>query len=125
LGCALFDEDGNLIFSGNIDVTINDTIITSSVQPSSLSGNMFEFINVFPNPSSDGVFTLTYATGQQKEVEISVVNSGGQVMKKMTRKNENAGIHKQTIDIRGYPVGVYRMVISSEGIILSKQALKN
>ena len=125
LGCTLFDVEGNIIFSGDIDVSVNDTIITSSVQPSTKSANMFELINVYPNPSADGIYTLTYATGSQKEIEFSVVNVAGQVLEKLTRKIDHPGIHKQTIDARGYPAGVYRMVISSEGRILSKSAVKN
>jgi uncharacterized repeat protein (TIGR01451 family) len=125
LGCTLFDAEGNIIFSGDIDVSVNDTIITSSVQPSTKSANMFELINVYPNPSADGIYTLTYATGSQKEIEFSVVNAAGQVLEKLTRKVTYPGIHKQTIDARGYPAGVYRMVIASEGRILSKSAIKN
>ena len=85
---------------------------------------MFEFINVFPNPSSDGLFTLTFATGDQNDVEISVVNTAGQVMNKMTRAISYPGIHKQVIDTQSYATGVYRMVISSGGKVLSKSVLK-
>jgi hypothetical protein len=125
LGCTLYSEDGNIIFSGDIDVTVNDTIITSVEEATPYKSGMFEFINVYPNPSPDGLYTITYATGNQKEIEISVVNAAGQVMKRITKKNDHPGIHKQAIDTRGYAAGVYRMVISSEGKVLSKQAVKN
>jgi uncharacterized repeat protein (TIGR01451 family) len=125
LGCTLFSENGDIVFSGNIDVSVNDSVITSSLQPSTKSANLFEFINVYPNPSSNGLFTLTYATGEKRDVEISVVNAAGQVMKRLTKKNDNPGIHKQDVDTRGYPTGIYKMVISSGGKILSKSAVKN
>jgi hypothetical protein len=125
LGCTLFDGDGNIVYSGDIDVSVNDSVITSSVQPSLKSTSIFEFINVYPNPSSDGMYTLTYATSDKRNIEISVVNAAGQVMKKLKRNNETPGIHKLSIDARGYPSGVYKMVISSGGKILSKSAVKN
>ena len=53
--CTLFDEEGNIIFSGDIDVSVSDSVITSSVQPSMNSANLFEFINVYPNPSDNVV----------------------------------------------------------------------
>jgi uncharacterized repeat protein (TIGR01451 family) len=125
LGCTLFDQEGNIIFSGDIDVSVNDTVITTIGGSIPTKSGMFEFINVYPNPSSDGLFTLTYATGDQNDVEISVVNAAGQVMEKVTQKIGHPGIHKQAIDTRGYAAGVYRMVISSGGKILSKSAVKN
>gem|GEM_PF-862529 len=125
LGCTLYDEEGNIIFSGDIDVSVNDSVITSLVQPSLKSSSLFEFINVYPNPSSDGMYTLTYATSEKRDIEISVVNAAGQVMKTLQRKHEAPGIHKQSVDTRGFPSGIYKMVISSEGKILSKSAIKN
>jgi uncharacterized repeat protein (TIGR01451 family) len=124
LGCTLYDQEGNIIYSGAIDVSVNDTIITSIGELIPTKSEMFEFINVFPNPSSDGLFTLTFATGDQKDVEISVVNTVGQVMNKVTRTIGYPGIHKQVIDTRSYATGVYRMVISSGGKVLSKSVLK-
>lgn len=124
LGCTLYDQEGNIIYSGAIDVSVNDTIITSIGELIPTKSEMFEFINVFPNPSSDGLFTLTFATGDQKDVEISVVNTVGQVMNKMTRAISYPGIHKQVIDTQSYATGVYRMVISSGGKVLSKSVLK-
>jgi len=125
LGCTLYDAEGNMIFTGDIEVSVTDTTITSSIQSASVSSSMFEFISVYPNPSSDGLFTITYVTSELKEVDISVVNAVGQVMNKMTRKKVTAGIHKHAIDTRGYPAGIYRMVISSGGKVLSKSAVKN
>jgi uncharacterized repeat protein (TIGR01451 family) len=124
LGCTLFDGDGNIVFSGNIEVSSTGSVITSSLEPSTSNGTMFEFINVYPNPS-DGLFTLTYATSNKRDVEISVVNDLGQVMNKLQRNNETPGIHKQSVDMSGYPSGNYRMVISSGGKILTKSVVKN
>jgi uncharacterized repeat protein (TIGR01451 family) len=124
LGCTLYDEEGNIIYSGDINVRVNDSIITSSVQPSMTQTNMFEFINVYPNPSSYGQFTITYANSDKREIEVSVVNEKGQIMKRFNKKYEYPGIHKQTIDARNYPTGIYQMVITSGDQILSKSAVK-
>jgi uncharacterized repeat protein (TIGR01451 family) len=122
LGCTLFSENGDIVFNGNVEVSVTGTVITSSLDPSQNS-NMFEFINVFPNPS-DGVFTLTYANSENRDVEISVVNERGQIMKKLQRFKETPGIHKLSIDMQDYPVGMYNMVLTSGGKILSKSAVK-
>jgi hypothetical protein len=71
------------------------------------------------------LFTLTYATSEKRDIEISVVNELGQVLNKLLRNNETPGIHKLSIDTHGYPSGVYKMVISSGGKILSKSVVKN
>jgi hypothetical protein len=124
LGCTLFSENGDIVFNGNVEVSVSGTVITSSLDPS-LKSNMFEFINVYPNPSVDGLYTLTYANSEKRDVEISVVNELGQVLKKLHRINETAGIHKVSVDMQGYPGGMYKMVLSSGGKILSKSAVKN
>ena len=118
-------HDSNIVFNGDVEVSVTGSVITSSLEPSVGNGTMFEFINVYPNPSSDGLFTLTYAISTKRDVEISVVNEIGQVMKKLQRNSESPGIHKLSIDTGGYPSGIYKMILSSEGKILSKSVVKN
>jgi hypothetical protein len=123
LAATLFDEEGNILFSGYIEIP--GLVSSPIIQSGDGAMGMFEFINVFPNPSSDGIFTLTYATSDERDIEISVVNTAGKVMKRVAKRKEQPGIHKQKVDIKSLPTGVYMMVITSEGKVLSKSALKN
>jgi hypothetical protein len=122
LGCTLFDEEGSVVFSGEIDVTVTDTIVTSVITPLK-STNLFEFINVYPNPST-GVFNLTYATSDKRDVEIKMINALGQTIEVIENKNSDPGIHTVVVDANYLPQGLYKFVIYSNGEILSKSAVK-
>ena len=122
LGCTLFDEEGNIIFSGDINVTTSDTINTSNLETSSISGSLFEFIKLYPNPSN-GAFNITYATGSQRQVEIRVINPLGQVIDIIQAEDDTPGIHDVNIDSNGLSKGLYKVVLYSEGKVLSKSAL--
>ena len=118
----MYDEDGNIIFSGNIDVSASDTIKTTVIQPGAASTNMFEFVKLYPNPS-DGIFTVTYATGSQRDVEIRVIDPLGQVVKVMTLKDNLPGIHNVNINVRSLAGGLYKVALYSKGQVLSKSAV--
>jgi hypothetical protein len=120
LGCTLFDVEGDIIFSGEID--IKDTLSTAVIQPGGVKSGMFEFINLYPNPS-DGRFKVTYATGSERDIEIRVVNPMGQVIQKIERNNETPGIHTVDIASSSIAAGLYKVVLYSEGEILSKSAV--
>ncbi|MBN2773565.1 MAG: hypothetical protein JXR31_04905 [Prolixibacteraceae bacterium] len=122
LGCTLFDEDGNIIFSGEIDVSESDTLTTSVIQQGNLSGSLFEFINLYPNPS-DGSFTVKYAVGTDRKVEVRIVGSLGKVVKLLTPENTQPGIHELNVDANNLPGGFYKVVLYSEGDLLSKSAV--
>ncbi len=122
LGCTLFDEEGNIIFSGDIDVTISDTVNTAVNEVENKSATMFEFLNLYPNPS-DGSFKITYATGEQRAVEIRVLNPLGQVIDIIPGFDDSPGIHNVDINSYGLSKGLYKVVLYSEGKVLSKSAL--
>ena len=122
LACTLFDEEGNIIFSGDIDVTLSDTLNTSSLKTSSMNGNLFEFIKLYPNPSQ-GAFNVTYATGSQNPVEIRVINPLGQVIEIIDSQFNTPGIHNVNVNVFGFSSGLYKVALYSEGKVLSKSAL--
>jgi len=122
LGCTLFDEDGNILFSGDIDVTLSDTVNTSAINASNFSENMFEFINLYPNPSN-GAFNVTYATGNQRAVEIRVINPLGQVIDIIQSEDNMPGIHNVNINTFGLSRGLYKIALYSDGKIISKSAV--
>ena len=124
LGCTLFDEEGNIIFSGDIDVSASDTVGTSAIRPGEKSGSMFEFIKLYPNPTN-GSFNVQYATSTSREVEIRVINPLGQVIQTMKGGDSSAGVHDVRIDTHGLSRGLYKVVLYSDGKLLSKSVIMN
>jgi len=82
----------------------------------------FEFLNLFPNPAS-GNFNVTYSVAKQRDVEIRVVNPIGQMVKIVQRTNETPGVHTVNVDARGLAYGLYKVVLYSDGQMLSKSAV--
>lgn len=122
LGCTLFDEEGNIIFSGEIDVNQSDTIPTALIQSADIKSRMFEFVKLYPNPSN-GSFNITYATGSQREVEIRIINPLGQVVDVIQGDGDSPGIHDVYINADAFSGGLYKVVLYSEGQVLSKSAV--
>jgi uncharacterized repeat protein (TIGR01451 family) len=120
LGLTLFDEEGNILYSGSIKVNPSDTV-TGIVGPDGkgVTGNMFEFINLYPNPS-DGSFRITYATGTPREVEIRVMTATGQLILNRMSPERRAGLHEVEMSPARLSPGWYKVILRSEGQILSK-----
>ncbi len=120
LGLTLFDEEGNILYSGSIKVNPSDTV-TGIVGPDgkSVTGNMFEFINLYPNPSG-GSFRITYATGTPREVEIRVMTATGQLILNRMGPERRAGLHEVEMSPARLSPGLYKVILRSEGQILSK-----
>ncbi len=120
LGCTLFDGSGNIIYSGTIQVSNPDTLTSAKpIDAIGRQGNMFEFINLYPNPAS-GTFRITYATGTPREVQIRLVSSSGQVLYHTARPDKTAGIHNVTVEAGQHAAGLYKVVLHSEGVNISK-----
>ena len=120
LGCTLFDEEGGIIYNGEIKITGSDTVSTSiSVNPSASAGDMFELIKVYPNPSP-GDFTVTYATGQPRDVELRIVTSTGITIDTRRLDDRSSGIHNLKVQSGGLAPGMYMIVLISEGVTRSK-----
>jgi len=122
LGMALISEEGNVVFDGEIDLANPDSVISSIEIPGEKSASMFEFINLYPNPSN-GSFRVTYATGNQQDVEIRVMNPLGQTIKMLNPKDNFPGVHNTDIDVRDLAGGVYRVFLYSEGEVRSKSVV--
>jgi uncharacterized repeat protein (TIGR01451 family) len=121
LGCTLFDKDGNVLFTGSISVTAS-TGVTTAVEIEGGAGmraGMFEFLNAYPNPS-DGKFTLSYAIGSKRDVEVQVIDASGQVLYSTFRDSSLPGIHNINMDAAGLPKGNYFVRLVSNGQVLSK-----
>ena len=124
LGCTLFDVEGNIIFSGDVNVTLSDSVVTSTVETKNVSAKMFEFLNLYPNPSN-GSFTIKYALGEVRDVEIRIINPLGQVIDVIRSEHNTPGIHNVNINSFAPSKGLYKVVLISEGKLLSKSAMIN
>lgn len=120
LGCTLFDENGNIIYSGTIKVSGSDTVTSAlTIDAITPQGNMFEFINLYPNPS-DGSFRITYATGTSRDVEIKVFTSTGQIVYNQLSSGKLAGIHNVDVEASRLSSGLYKVILYSDGESVSK-----
>jgi hypothetical protein len=122
LGCTLFDTEGNLIAGGEIEVTEVDTVVTAVIDVKSANASVFDFINLYPNPSQ-GQYTITYVTSETMDIDILVVNQLGQVVQSRSEGTVVAGVHNTSIDVLGLPAGIYKTVLKSGNKILSKSAV--
>ena len=120
LGCTLYDVEGNILFSGGIPVSESDTVSTSlTINVDGLQGKMFEFINMYPNPSN-GSFQIAYATGNSREVDIKLYSANGQVIHTQRSPDRLAGIHNVNVAVNGLSAGLYKVVLISDGEIRNK-----
>lgn len=122
MGMALISEEGNVVFDAEINLANPDSINTSVIDPGEVSGKMFEFINLYPNPTN-GSFRVTYATSDQQDVEIRVVNPLGQTIKVLSPRDNMPGVHNMDIEARDLASGVYRVFLFSEGEVRSKSVV--
>ncbi len=122
LGCTLFDMDGNIISSGVIDITGGTNVSTSVIIPDGSQLDMFEFVKIHPNPS-EGSFTLTYTSGKTRDVKIQIMDSHGRVVYNKEQYKAPPGVHLIDLDASFFAAGIYRVILSSEGVVLNKSAV--
>lgn len=81
--------------------TINVTILNGiNENDSNLS------MNIYPNPSTDNTFTLSFNIAQQKDVEIKIVNVLGKVIYS-ERLDNFSGLYKKVITLSDMASGIY------------------
>lgn len=119
LGCVFYDEQGAILYAGAISIPGKDTVVSAKAIELNGQGDMFEFINAYPNPTG-GQFKVTYATGSERNVEIRVINQLGQTVKVVPVAEKFAGIHNVNIDLQNVSSGVYKVVLISDNATKSK-----
>ena len=110
---VLFKEfDGISLFSANCSA--------------SLSSNQFETddfgLNVYPNPASNSI-TINF-TGFSGHVKITIFNSIGAVVKKVTNKTYDSNNHSLQVDISNLARGNYFVHYRTKGISKTKKLIK-
>jgi uncharacterized repeat protein (TIGR01451 family) len=121
LGCTLFDKDGNVLFTGSIAVNLSSDVTTpvEIIGGAGMRAGMFEFLNAYPNPSN-GQFTVSYAIGSKRDVEIQVIDTNGQVLYSTVKDSSLPGIHNVNMDAANLPKGNYFVRLVSNGQVMSK-----
>ena len=92
----------------------------------SLSNNQFETddfgLNVYPNPASNSI-TINFA-GFDGPVKITIFNSIGAVVKKVTNKSYDSNNHSLQVDISNLARGNYFVHYRTRGISKTKKLIK-
>nr|MDA3880693.1 T9SS type A sorting domain-containing protein [Prolixibacteraceae bacterium] len=112
VACTLFNEEGNIIYSGSIDITAPDTSTTSIITPELGSNNKNEILKLYPNPNNSD-FTVTFSTGSPGNVTLQVVNNVGQILKSEEWYIDNAGIHEHIIKDLNIADGVNHVILKN------------
>ncbi len=105
------DNPYTFIITEDTDVTAVFEFINNIVE---LTG---EDISVYPNPARD-LINFSWENAD-KSVSISIVNSTGQVVKRIENTNTQGSLSEQ-IDISGWQKGLYFIRIASEKGIITK-----
>lgn len=123
IGCTLFDEDGNIIYSGKINNIESDTVTHSVIDPALGYKGMLDVVSVYPNPNT-GDFTMTYATGSYASISVKIVNSKGQLVSTREILPKYPGLHEEKFFENNLHEGVYHIIIESDGRSVSKSFIK-
>ena len=51
--------------------------------------------------------TIEYQLSKDEDIQISLINSSGQEIKKILNKQRNAGFHQEIIDVSNLTMGIY------------------
>jgi len=107
-GTTYYIEWTDQYSSTAVQFTISETV--------SLEEESINAVSIYPNPTSDGIFTVDLAGGSNADVK--VVNSLGGVV------YEGESSSMSTIDISQQPSGLYFVVVNSNGETSTKKLIK-
>jgi hypothetical protein len=60
---------------------------------------------IYPNPTN-GLVTFA-APGMTEDIWVSIINIHGKLIRTFSLSGNKTGIHQQTVDLSGYPEGLY------------------
>jgi hypothetical protein len=78
-----------------------------------------EPLEIFPNPSTTGT-TISYILEKPSTVVISMINSQGQKVDELVRKQQK-GEQQVHLDTSRHPEGIYFIKLQSEGSLASRK----
>lgn len=69
--------------------------------------------SVYPNPTA-GIVYLEYTLAQNANCQFALFNVDGKVMQEISRHSSSAGTHLLSLDLSGYPKGIYYIKFTKE-----------
>jgi hypothetical protein len=93
----------------NIQTLYNQKLLTATAHLDKKNA-----VGIYPNPAAD--FLNVDVNGLQSKLEVSIINSSGQLIKSFRFTN----VEKTQIDIRDLNTGVYQLKISGENTLINK-----
>lgn len=117
--------DGQVCMSCNT-LVIDTAGLTLDIIPFEFTGTATidknNFINVYPNPTSD-VLKLTFTSTNSTQATLRVVNAAGAVMKTI-RVNIVNGKNALVVNMHDLPNGFYNIMLVDERQLLSSRVIK-
>ncbi|MBX7240604.1 MAG: T9SS type A sorting domain-containing protein [Bacteroidia bacterium] len=69
-------------------------------------------LKVYPNPTSNGIFTLEFNFNNEEEITVRIYNLiGKEVLSEKT--TSSSGVYDKTVNLSDYPKGIYIVEISN------------
>jgi len=102
--------------SGWIAATPNEGVINID-QTLTITKNQIAGFAMYPNPVTNGEFSISSSSGSQKNIEIFSIN-GNRVYKNSVKTREN-------IDISNLTPGIYMVRVEEEGILVIRKLAVN
>ncbi|OYU94195.1 MAG: hypothetical protein CFE21_17345 [Bacteroidetes bacterium B1(2017)] len=76
--------------------------------------------NVFPNPSNDNS-TISFENKENREIEISILDLQGKIMKELVKNNFAVGKHELSFNVKDMNSGLYLIEVKTpEGLFVHK-----
>lgn len=96
--------------SSGITVSVNDAV----------SNNNVVLGQAYPNPTRTEI-NIPYSVTASKQVEITITNMMGQIVKTVSSQSVNAGNYVTTVDVSMFPAGMYFYTLKTDnGVQTSK-----
>ncbi|MCX6296166.1 MAG: T9SS type A sorting domain-containing protein [Bacteroidetes bacterium] len=107
------------------DTTLIEQAITAFFATANIKENLFEnTITLSPNPSTGDVI-INFTNTETENINISLFNLNGQLIKGLFNEKVSVGDFKKIIDIRSYPKGLYYINISNSKYSIHKKIVVN
>ena len=112
-----FDQDGNVLATGEMVDYMGETVTTSMAEADN-GASHFGQVKVYPNPA-DNQATFTYSIGQARNLKIDLFNLHGKLLQTLEEGRKSAGYHQLRLDTSNLPAGMYVIRMQSEGVVES------
>jgi hypothetical protein len=75
--------------------------------PPVISGNSYNYLNLFPNPINSGEITITYQLNNNTNIQFKILDCIGRVVMNLDNENKTAGTYSEQVNIDALADGIY------------------